>query len=51
MSFSIDKWIIREHATKKTMRYYKESAILSFNPLTDMPILGFFNSAANKDMM
>ena len=28
-----------------------EALVQSFNPLPDMPILGSFNSTANKDMM
>ena len=31
--------------------FYKAISFTVVNPLPDMPILGFSNSAANKDMM
>ena len=53
---SLKKGVIRNslsnpNKAKQTLERLNFETLYFFNPLPHMPILGFSNSAANKDMM
>ena len=49
---SVSLWSFAKYSvTQRYIKLHFAESCHSFNPLPDMPILGSFNSAANKDVI